>query len=90
MRENNPLKPGTPAFSPAIRGKMLKILPILSVIISISLVTGQYSRKAKLEADLVVADKQEKVLDARYKELRKANPVSAGISKVEPEHHDDH
>ncbi|MEP6754815.1 MAG: hypothetical protein ABJA67_04875 [Chthonomonadales bacterium] len=87
MRQDSPLKPGTPAFSPEVRSKMLKFLPIISVIVAILIVSQQYIRKSRISAELIVVNKEMDLLEAKYHELLKTHPKTT--LPADPDDHKD-
>jgi F0F1-type ATP synthase membrane subunit b/b' len=74
-----------------MRDGLLKLLPLLSVIVAIAIVSMQYARRARIKEELVKAEKLNTQLAARYKELKSQIEKVKGPGSVgAAQHHDDH
>ena len=71
MRENNPLKPGTPAFSAQVQNKMVNWMPLVCLVVGILIIASQYAKRNRIYAELISAQKEYKQLEKRMQELQK-------------------
>ncbi len=66
------LTPGQPALSPQRLLKLLRLLPLISVLVSTAIITHQHTRRNSLRAQVAQATKELDALEKREAELHGA------------------
>jgi F0F1-type ATP synthase membrane subunit b/b' len=93
MRPDSPLKPGVSAMPPKLLDRLLTLLPLISLVVAFTIVSLQYARKARIQEELVKAEKLNMQLESRYKELKTLiekvkGPGAVGAAQRHDDHHD--